>query len=42
RQAFATIHPIDTGVVVGGLAVAAALATVTVTWAARSFGRSVA
>jgi ABC-2 type transport system permease protein len=42
RQAFATLHPIDTGVVLGGLAVAAALAAVTVTWAARSFGRSVA
>jgi ABC-2 type transport system permease protein len=40
RQAFH--RSIEAGTVAGGLAVAAALAAVTVTWAARSFGRSVA
>jgi ABC-2 type transport system permease protein len=39
RKAFQT--PLQTGTVAGGLAVAAALAAVTVIWAARSFGRSV-
>jgi ABC-2 type transport system permease protein len=40
RQAFHS--NIAAGTVLGGIAVAAALAAVTVTWAARSFGRSVA
>ena len=39
RQAFKA--RLQTGTVVGGLAMAAAMALVTVTWAARSFGRSV-
>jgi ABC-2 type transport system permease protein len=40
RTAFQT--PLAGGTVLGGIAVAAALAAVTITWAARSFGRSVA
>jgi hypothetical protein len=40
RQAFHT--NVAAGTVLGGIAVAALLAAVTVTWAARSFGRSVA
>jgi ABC-2 type transport system permease protein len=40
RQAFHS--NVAAGTVLGGIAVAAALAAVTVTWAARSFGRSVA
>lgn len=40
RKAF--VSPIQGGTVVAGIAVAAALAALTVSWAARSFGRSVA
>lgn len=40
RKAFQT--PVAGGTVLAGIAVAAALAAVTITWAARSFGRSVA
>jgi ABC-2 type transport system permease protein len=40
RKAFQT--PLQGGTVVAGVLVAAALAMLTVTWAARSFGRSVA